>query len=55
MEGVTFPSLPAGFNTVPTLNWKVFSSKPVTTDCEVSYRTTGFKWKADYSVILGAK
>jgi len=24
----------------------------VTTNCEVAYRTTGFSWKADYSVTL---
>ena len=40
--------------TKPTLNWKVFSQKKVTTECEVSYRTTGFKWKADYSVTLSS-
>ena len=54
VEGATFPSLPEGFLTKPTLNWKVFSQKKVTTECEVSYRTTGFKWKADYSVTLSS-
>lgn len=39
---------------MPTLNWKVFSQNKVTTDCEVAYRTTGFKWKADYSVIMSS-
>jgi hypothetical protein len=54
IEGINFSSLPEGFNTLPTLNWKVFSESAVTTDCEVAYRTTGFSWKADYSVILSA-
>ena len=52
VQGVKFPSLPEGFFTLPTLNWKVLSFNPVTTDCEVAYRTSGFKWKADYTVIL---
>jgi hypothetical protein len=54
IEGINFPSLPAGFLTLPTLHWKVFSDSVVTTDCEVAYRTTGFSWKADYSVVLSA-
>jgi hypothetical protein len=52
IEGLHFPSLPDGFFTLPTLNWKVFSNQTVTTDCEVAYRTTGFSWKSDYSVTL---
>lgn len=52
IEGIHFPSLPDGFFTMPTLNWKVFSNQTITTNCEVAYRTTGFSWKADYSVTL---
>lgn len=52
IEAINFPSLPAGFLTLPTLNWKVFSQTATTTDCEVAYRTTGFSWKSDYSVVL---
>lgn len=52
VEGIEFPSLPEGFFTKPTLNWKVFSAEAVTTNCEVAYRTTGFSWKSDYTVIL---
>lgn len=52
IAGVEFPTLPDGFFTTPTLNWKVFSEKPLTTSCEVAYRTTGFSWKADYSLTL---
>ncbi len=44
--------MPEGFFTLPTLHWKVYSSKAITTDCEVAYRTTGFSWKADYTIIL---
>lgn len=52
IDGITFPSLPEGFFTLPTLNWKVNSANKVTTNCEVAYRTTGFSWKSDYTVIL---
>ena len=52
IAGVEFPSLPDGFFTTPTLNWKVHSKSEITTPCEVAYRTTGFKWKADYSISL---
>lgn len=34
------------------MNWKVWSSKKWSTSCEVAYRTTGFKWSADYSLTL---
>lgn len=52
IAGIEFPSLPDGFFTTPTLNWKVLSQSAVTTPCEVAYRTTGFSWKADYSLTL---
>lgn len=55
IEGIRLSSLPEGFFTVPTLSWKVFSNVSLTTDCEVAYRTTGFSWKSDYSVILNQK
>ena len=52
VDGIEFVSLPKGFFTKPTLNWKVFSKNNLTTDCEVAYRTTGFSWKSDYSITL---
>ena len=52
IAGVEFPSLPDGFFTTPTLNWNVNSKSQITTPCEVAYRTTGFSWKADYSISL---
>ncbi len=33
IDGVTFGSLPDGFFTMPTLNWKVFSKKATKTNC----------------------
>ena len=52
VEGIEYPALPEGFFTKPTLQWKVFSQKALTTNVEVAYRTTGFSWKSDYTVIL---
>lgn len=52
IAGIEFSSLPDGFFTTPTLNWKVWSELVQTTSCEVAYRTTGFKWSADYSLTL---
>ena len=52
IDGIEFAKLPEGFFTKPTLNWKVFSASAMTTDCEVAYRTTGFKWKSDYTIVL---
>lgn len=54
MEAVSFPSLPTGFFTLPTLSWQVFSKTALTTDCEVAYRTSGFSWKSDYSFTLSS-
>jgi len=38
--------------TVPTLIWKVQSKKPGKQAVEVSYRTDGLRWDADYTAIL---
>lgn len=54
IAAIELPSIPDGFFTVPTLNWKVFSEKAQTTTCEVAYRTTGFNWNADYSIVLNS-
>jgi len=54
IDSINFASLPPGFLTLPTLNWKVYSDQALTTNCEVAYRTTGFSWKADYSVTLNS-
>lgn len=55
IDGISFQKLPEGFYTLPTLHWKVYSPKEITTDCEVAYRTTGFSWKADYTIVLNQK
>jgi len=33
IDGISFSSLPSGFFTLPTLNWKVFSKNAVTANC----------------------
>jgi len=33
VTGVEFPTLPDGFFTTPTLNWKVWSLNDTTTNC----------------------
>lgn len=38
--------------TEPTLVWKVVSKKPGKQNIEVSYRTDGLRWDADYTAIL---
>lgn len=45
-------SMPDDFFTKPTLNWKVYSEVAQTQKCELAYRTTGFKWKADYIITV---
>lgn len=52
IASIELPQVPDGFFTVPTLNWKVWSETAQTSSCEVAYRTTGFGWKADYSITL---
>jgi hypothetical protein len=44
-----------GLATVPTLVWKVISKKPGKQSIEVSYRTDGLRWDADYTAILDEK
>lgn len=41
--------------TVPTLVWKVVSKKPGKQSIDVSYRTEGMRWDADYTAILDEK
>lgn len=52
IAAVDIASIPDGFFTKPTLNWKVFSETSQTQKCELAYRTTGFQWKADYIITI---
>ncbi len=49
---ITFPNLPGGLITRPTLQWQVATSEPRQHDIEVSYETAGMTWWADYNLVL---
>lgn len=51
---VSFPSLPDGLITRPTLFWKYQSERSGKIDCEVSYQTTGMNWNAEYVGLLSS-
>jgi hypothetical protein len=48
----TFPALPEGLITRPTLVWLVESVQGGTQDVEVTYLTSGINWQANYIVVL---
>lgn len=48
VENLSFPSLPEGFVTRPTLVWKLDCSQPGSHATEIGYLTTGINWHAEY-------
>jgi len=48
----TFPALPEGLITRPTLVWQVESAQGGSQDVEVTYMTSGVNWQANYIVVL---
>lgn len=48
----SFPALPEGLITRPTLVWELESTKGGKQDIEVTYLTNGINWKADYTAVL---
>lgn len=48
----TFPALPEGLITRPTLVWQLESALAEAQDVEVTYLTNGIGWEATYNVIL---
>jgi hypothetical protein len=48
----TFPALPEGLITKPTLVWQVESAQGGAQDVEVTYLTNGVNWQANYVVVL---
>jgi len=48
----TFPALPEGLITKPTLVWQVESIQGDNQDVEVTYLTGGVNWNANYVVVL---
>lgn len=49
---ITFPNLPGGLITRPTLQWHIATDAPRHHDVEVSYETGGMTWWADYNLVL---
>ncbi len=54
VRDVTFPELPEGLITRPTLFWLYTSEYEGAADAIVSYQTSGIKWQAEYVGILGS-
>ncbi|KPL06296.1 hypothetical protein AMJ86_08925, partial [bacterium SM23_57] len=52
IRDLSFPELPEGLITRPTLVWKVNSRKSGTRPAEVSYMTGGVSWHAEYVAVL---
>jgi len=48
----TFPALPEGLITRPTLVWQVESARSGSQEVEVTYLTGGINWEASYTVVL---
>lgn len=51
-QAISFPTLPGGLMTKPTLAWKVSSDKGGKQDVRVSYQTEGITWWADYNLVF---
>ncbi|MCK4606924.1 MAG: DUF4139 domain-containing protein [candidate division Zixibacteria bacterium] len=51
---VSFPSLPEGLVTRPTLFWLYNSSTSGSLDCRVGYQTAGMDWQAEYVGLLSS-
>lgn len=54
INGMMLSDLPDGLLIKPSLVWKVKSPFSVLREVqsEIGYRSTGFKWKADYNIIM---
>jgi hypothetical protein len=48
----SFPSLPEGLITKPTLKWLVNASKAGRQDVELAYLTNGISWESNYVLVL---
>ena len=54
VQELTFPELPEGLITRPTLVWHLLAERGGTHDVEVTYLTGGITWQADYVLLLSA-
>jgi hypothetical protein len=53
VQEFSFPELPEGLITKPTLVWRLSASRDGRQDVEITYLTGGVSWQADYVVRLG--
>src|SRR5512146_446492 len=51
---VTFPDLPKGLTTAPSLRWEITAKRAGSTTFEIVYPTQGMAWRAEYSGWLAA-
>jgi hypothetical protein len=54
IQEFSFPKLPEGLITRPTLVWRLTAPKAGAQDIEITYLTGGISWQADYVLLLGA-
>ncbi len=54
-HNISFPQLPGGLRTKPTLLWSLYSDNPGKQDIELSYQTNGMTWWSDYNIIYSEK
>jgi hypothetical protein len=52
IQEFSFPELPEGLITKPTLVWRVNADKAGPQDLELTYLTGGINWQADYVLLL---
>lgn len=52
IRDISFPELPEGLITKPTLMWQIDNDKAGNHLTEVSYLTKGINWNADYVVVI---
>ena len=51
-DTLSFPKIPEGLVTKPTINWLLNSNTAGTRDVQVSYLTSGLNWDADYVAVV---
>lgn len=54
VQEVSFPELPEGLITRPTLVWQLMANQAGTQNVEITYLTGGISWQADYIVLLAS-
>ncbi|MEK6588723.1 MAG: DUF4139 domain-containing protein [Chloroflexota bacterium] len=54
VQEVSFPELPEGLITRPTLVWQLMADARGPQDVEITYLTGGLSWQADYVVLLSS-